>query len=295
MTYFMPAFTTECLNVANSNFNPCHCTQHKVSLRAPNAAARTEFLKTQLPLGPQKFQHSGNMPISLPFPFVLTKAQLQTIVLATKGFSQRRLRHFVADLISTSIQVETNAPKHLKKSGDISLKSLRSISVIRDKDIDRCLRICKHQHQKQTSTTSKGVQSDTDIKIPEVQWEDIGGLENVKKTINDTLLLPIKFPKLFRRSNGSNRMTRSGILLYGPPGTGKTLIAKAVATEFQYNFISIKGPELLNMYVGESERAVRDLFTRARASAPAIVFFDELDSLAPRRGANGTFDRKHDI
>lgn len=180
------------------------------------------------------------------------------------------------------------------KSGTKMPKALKCPSVVLDEDINRYLRISKREHQKQATANSKG-NTDTDIKIPEVQWDDIGGLISVKKVINDTLLLPIKYSKLFRGrrdSSSKNGMTRSGILLYGPPGTGKTLIAKAVATEFQYNFISIKGPELLNMYVGESERAVRDLFARARASSPAIVFFDELDSLAPKRGANGTLKLK---
>jgi len=128
-------------------------------------------------------------------------------------------------------------------------------------------------------------------KIPEVKWEDVGGLGHIRKEILDIVELPIKCPHLF--ASGLKR--RSGILLYGPPGTGKTLIAKAVATECQMTFLSVKGPELLDMYIGESEKNVRAVFAQARAAAPAVLFFDELDSLAPQRGrgsdSGGVMDR----
>ena len=99
-----------------------------------------------------------------------------------------------------------------------------------------------------------------------------------------TIMLPIEKPHLFESKNGGTPLTRSGLLFYGPPGTGKTLLAKAIATECQMNFISVKGPELLNMYIGESEKNVREVFERARGNLPCIVFFDELDALAPARG-----------
>ncbi|TNV84611.1 hypothetical protein FGO68_gene8789 [Halteria grandinella] len=118
------------------------------------------------------------------------------------------------------------------------------------------------------------------VKIPEVKWGDIGGLAAAKEDIMQTIMLPTEKPHLFK--NGIAQ--RSGLLFYGPPGTGKTLLAKAIATECQMNFISVKGPELLNMYVGESEKNVREVFERARENLPCIVFFDELDSLAPARG-----------
>ncbi|QDZ19715.1 AAA-type ATPase [Chloropicon primus] len=120
-------------------------------------------------------------------------------------------------------------------------------------------------------------------KVPSVQWGDVGGLEEAKKAIIATIETPLKYPHLF--SKGLKR--RSGVLLYGPPGTGKTLLAKAIATEFKMNFLSVKGPELINMYVGESERNVREVFAKARGAAPCILFFDELDSLAPARGSGG--------
>ncbi|KAK9448935.1 P-loop containing nucleoside triphosphate hydrolase protein [Limtongia smithiae] len=120
-------------------------------------------------------------------------------------------------------------------------------------------------------------------RIPKVKWEDVGGLADVKSEILDTIEMPLKFPALF--SGGIKK--RSGILFYGPPGTGKTLLAKAIATTFSLNFFSVKGPELLNMYIGESEANVRRVFQRARDARPCVVFFDELDSVAPKRGNQG--------
>ncbi|WRT70350.1 uncharacterized protein IL334_007348 [Kwoniella shivajii] len=120
-------------------------------------------------------------------------------------------------------------------------------------------------------------------KIPNVTWEDVGGLSNVKQDILDTVQLPLQRGDLF----GEGLKKRSGILLYGPPGTGKTLLAKAVATSCSLNFLSVKGPELLNMYIGESEANVRRLFQRARDASPCVIFMDELDSVAPKRGNQG--------
>ncbi|XP_076026813.1 peroxisomal ATPase PEX6 isoform X3 [Genypterus blacodes] len=119
-------------------------------------------------------------------------------------------------------------------------------------------------------------------KIPDVRWEDVGGLRQVKKDILDTVQLPLQRPELL-----SLGLNRTGVLLYGPPGTGKTLLAKAVATECCMTFLSVKGPELINMYVGQSEENIREVFCRAKAAAPCVVFFDELDSLAPSRGRSG--------
>ncbi|XP_066584730.1 peroxisomal ATPase PEX6 [Prorops nasuta] len=115
-------------------------------------------------------------------------------------------------------------------------------------------------------------------KIPKVYWEDIGGLVSLKKEIMKRIQLPLLKVLGYKQS---------GLLLYGPPGTGKTLLAKAVATEYQLHFLSVKGPEVLNMYVGQSEKNIREIFEQARAAAPCIIFFDELDSLAPNRGRSG--------
>ncbi|XP_075060630.1 peroxisome biogenesis factor 6 [Mixophyes fleayi] len=119
-------------------------------------------------------------------------------------------------------------------------------------------------------------------KVPCVRWKDVGGLQDAKRQLLDTVQLPLEHPEIL-----SLEFRRSGILLYGPPGTGKTLLAKAVATECDMTFLSVKGPELINMYVGQSEENVREVFSRGRAAAPCIIFFDELDSLAPNRGKSG--------
>ncbi len=119
------------------------------------------------------------------------------------------------------------------------------------------------------------------IEVPNVNWDDIGGLESVKEELKQAIEWPLKSPMSFKEMGIE---PPKGVLLYGPPGTGKTLLAKAIATESEANFISIKGPELLSMWVGESEKGVRKIFRKARQVAPCIVFFDELDSIAPKRG-----------
>ncbi|PFH51091.1 hypothetical protein AMATHDRAFT_59792 [Amanita thiersii Skay4041] len=116
--------------------------------------------------------------------------------------------------------------------------------------------------------------------VPDVTWSDIGALHGIREELHMAIVQPIKRPELF---SAVGIEAACGVLLWGPPGCGKTLLAKAVANESRANFISVKGPELLNKYVGESERAVRQVFSRARASSPCVVFFDELDALVPRR------------
>ena len=122
------------------------------------------------------------------------------------------------------------------------------------------------------------------IENPDVKWTDVGGLEEVKQELQEAVEWPMKYPGLYDKLG--HKMPR-GILLHGPSGTGKTLLAKAVATESEANFVSVRGPELLSKWVGESERGIREIFKRARQSAPCVIFFDEIDSIAPIRGAGG--------
>jgi transitional endoplasmic reticulum ATPase len=119
------------------------------------------------------------------------------------------------------------------------------------------------------------------VEIPNVGWDDVGGLEDVKRELIESVEWPLKHAELFTRAGVR---PPKGILLSGPPGCGKTLLAKAVATETQVNFISVKGPSLLSKYVGESERGVREVFRKAKQAAPCILFFDEIDALVPTRG-----------
>ncbi len=122
------------------------------------------------------------------------------------------------------------------------------------------------------------------IETPNVHWEDIGGLTKAKQSLIESVEWPLKFGPMFSHMDAH---PPKGILLFGPPGNGKTLLAKAVATESEANFISIKGPEFLSKWVGESEKAVREIFRKARQAAPCIIFFDELDAITPLRGNIG--------
>ena len=121
------------------------------------------------------------------------------------------------------------------------------------------------------------------VEVPDVSWEDIGGLSSIKQELQEAVEWPLKYQELFTHADAT---PPKGLLLYGPPGTGKTLMAKAAANESEANFISIKGPELLSKWVGESEKGVREVFRKARQAAPCIIFFDEVDAIAPTRGAN---------
>ncbi|KAL6064763.1 AAA ATPase cdc48 [Balamuthia mandrillaris] len=134
---------------------------------------------------------------------------------------------------------------------------------------------------------------ETVVEVPTVTWEDIGGLENVKRELKEVVQYPVEHPEMFKKFGMS---PSKGVLFYGPPGCGKTLLAKAIANECQANFISVKGPELLTMWFGESESNVRDIFDKARSASPCVLFFDELDSIAKSRGsslgdAGGAADR----
>ena len=119
------------------------------------------------------------------------------------------------------------------------------------------------------------------VEVPDVTWEDVGGLEDTKERLRETIQWPLEYPEVF---DAMDLESAKGVMLYGPPGTGKTLLAKAVANEAESNFISIKGPELLNKFVGESEKGIREVFSKARENAPTVIFFDEIDSIAGERG-----------
>ena len=119
------------------------------------------------------------------------------------------------------------------------------------------------------------------VEVPDVTWADVGGLDETKERLRETIQWPLEYPGVFETMNVESA---KGVMLYGPPGTGKTLLAKAVANEAESNFISIKGPELLNKFVGESEKGVREVFSKARENAPTVIFFDEIDAIAAERG-----------
>lgn len=177
------------------------------------------------------------------------------------------------EVLSTSLDPNTNEQKNcvitlLKKVFSLKCQEVDNL-CIEMKDILTALKSVQPSAKREGFAT-----------VPDTSWNDIGSLKEVKEKLDISIMIPVKYPKLFE-SIGVR--APSGILLYGPPGCGKTLVAKAVANEANINFISVKGPELLNMYVGESERAVRQCFQRARNSQPCVIFFDEMDALCPKR------------
>ncbi|GJN09000.1 hypothetical protein PR202_ga26965 [Eleusine coracana subsp. coracana] len=135
--------------------------------------------------------------------------------------------------------------------------------------------------------TNPSALGETVVEVPNVSWTDIGGLEGVKRELQETVQYPVEHPEMFEKFGMS---PSKGVLFYGPPGCGKTLLAKAIANECLANFISIKGPELLTTWFGESEANVREIFDKARQSAPCVLFFDKLDSIATQRGGSSAGD-----
>jgi transitional endoplasmic reticulum ATPase len=157
----------------------------------------------------------------------------------------------------------------IKDNEEISEEILKQL-VISDKDFEEALKVVRPSAMREVL-----------VETPNIKWDDVGGLDKVKQELKEAVEWPLKFPDSFKRLG--IRPPR-GLLLYGPPGTGKTLLAKAVAKESEANFIQVKGPSLLSMWVGESEKGVRKIFERARQVAPCVIFFDEIDSLAGKRG-----------
>ncbi|KAG8095781.1 hypothetical protein GUJ93_ZPchr0013g34196 [Zizania palustris] len=162
-----------------------------------------------------------------------------------------------------------------------------------DAEILNSMAVTNDHFKTALGTSNPSALRETVVEVPNVSWDDIGGLENVKRELQETVQYPVEHPEKFEKFGMS---PSKGVLFYGPPGCGKTLLAKAIANECQANFISVKGPELLTMWFGESEANVREIFDKARQSAPCVLFFDELDSIATQRGssvgdAGGAADR----
>jgi ribosome biogenesis ATPase len=185
-----------------------------------------------------------------------------------KEIAKKTPGYLAADLQSLARSAGHNAINRLikaNKNTDLDLENL----YIEQEDFNYALTQIQPTSKREGFTT-----------IPNITWDDIGGLKELREELYYDIVLPIIEPSKLKIVGISKAV---GVLLYGPPGCGKTLLAKAVANEAKANFISIKGPELLNKYVGESERAIRSLFIRAKNSSPCIIFFDELDALVPKR------------
>ncbi|KAJ7972918.1 Peroxisome biogenesis protein 6 [Quillaja saponaria] len=248
------------------------CFSHEISMGPLTEEQRAEMLS-------QSLQNLSEL-----LPNTNPESFLKDIVGQTSGFMPRDLRALVADaganLCPIYNAVVTNKAKPKESGGSLSSRTVQNSGSdeVAPQAPEKENLMKALERTKKRNATALGTP-----KVPNVKWEDVGGLEDVKKSILDTVQLPLLHKDLF--SSGLRK--RSGVLLYGPPGTGKTLLAKAVATECSLNFLSVKGPELINMYIGESEKNVRDIFQKARSARPCVIFFDELDSLAPARGASG--------
>jgi AAA family ATPase len=165
----------------------------------------------------------------------------------------------------------------------LALEKRRSASSFQDEEIE--LIVTESDFETALGRVKPTAMREIFIEPPKVRWSDIGGQEEVKQRLREAVEWPLTHPEVFARLGGT---PRKGLLLYGPPGCSKTLTAKALATEAGLNFIAVKGPELFSMYVGESERALREVFRKARAASPSIIFFDEIDALTASRGGGAS-------
>ena len=227
----------------------------EIEIGVPNREARLEVLQI----------HARGMPLA-------EDVKLEKLADITHGFVG-------ADIAALAREAGMGALRRIVPELDLDVESipaeiLNKIQVVNEDFVDALREL------------SPSAMREVLVESPNVHWDDIGGLTNVKQELMEAVEWPLAYPKLFSHMAAT---PPKGIMLYGPPGTGKTLMAKAVATESQANFISVKGPEFLSKWVGESEKAVRETFRKARQAAPTVLFFDEMDSIAPARGG-GTSD-----
>lgn len=182
-----------------------------------------------------------------------------------------------ADLEALAREAAMTCLRQSMEKGDITLEEVPD-------EVIESLEVTQDHFMRALNEIEPSAIREVSFEIPNVHWSDVGGLENVKRVLKETVEWPLRYGKLFEKAD---LKPTKGILLAGPTGTGKTLLAKALAAESDVNFISIKGPELISKWVGESEKGIREIFKKAKAAAPCILFFDEIDSLVPRRGQEG--------
>ena len=181
-----------------------------------------------------------------------------------------------ADLESLAKESAMHALRRIRPQLDLESDEI-------DADVLNSIQVTENDFKEAIKGIEPSALREVFVEVPDVTWGDVGGLEDTKERLRETIQWPLEYPEVFDQLDME---AAKGVLMYGPPGTGKTLLAKAVANESESNFISIKGPELLNKFVGESEKGVREVFSKARENAPTIVFFDEIDSIATERGKN---------
>jgi transitional endoplasmic reticulum ATPase len=181
-----------------------------------------------------------------------------------------------ADLETLSKEAAMNALRRIRPQIDLDADEI-------DAEILESLTVTDDDMREALKGIEPSALREVFVEVPDVTWEDVGGLAGTKEQLRETIQWPLEYPEVFDQLDME---AAKGVLLYGPPGTGKTLLAKAVANESESNFISVKGPELLNKFVGESEKGVREVFKKARQNAPTVIFFDEIDAIATERGRN---------
>lgn len=225
----------------------------EIEIGIPDRNGRFEILQV----------HTRGMPLSEE----LLNGGLREVADKTHGFVGADISSLCKE---AAMHVLRKLVPEIKMSEDIPPEKIDSLRVTR-KNFEDALKAIEPSAMREVY-----------VEVPHVRWSDIGGLDTAKQELIEVVEWPIKYPEAF---DAIKTEPPRGILLYGPPGTGKTMLAKAIATESEANFISIKGPELLSKYVGESERAIRETFRKARHASPAIIFFDEIDSIVPVRGS----------
>ncbi|MEN2999794.1 MAG: CDC48 family AAA ATPase [Acidilobaceae archaeon] len=225
----------------------------EIEIRPPDKDARAEILRV----------HTRYMPLS-------EDVDIGKIAEITHGFTG-------ADIAALAKEAALSALRRFVRSSAVDLSKVEKVPV----EILRDLKVTMNDFTEAMKFVRPSLIREVYVEVPKVKWEDIGGLEEAKQELREAVEWPLKRPEVFEKMG---IRPPKGILLYGPPGTGKTLLAKAVATESGANFIAIRGPEVLSKWVGESEKAVRKVFERARQVAPAVIFFDEIDSIASTRG-----------
>jgi transitional endoplasmic reticulum ATPase len=225
----------------------------EIEIGVPGKEGRLNILKI----------HTRNMPMS-------KDVELKTLADSTHGFVGADLSALAKE--AAMVVLRRVLPDLKLEEEEAIPKELLEKLMIYQKDFKEALKVVRPSALREVL-----------IEKPNIKWTDIGGLEEVKQELKEAVEWPLQHPEAFKRMGIK---PPKGILLYGAPGTGKTLLAKAVAKESDANFISVKGPELLSKWVGESEKAVREIFKKARQTAPTIIFFDEIDSLAPKRGTH---------